>query len=184
MAGQQQQTGKQAAAAAAAERAARTTLTTTEPKRRSLKIWVGMQAELERACVVGQVETACSTNPLGCVGYRQSVWAGLVVAVESVHGYLTCVLLVTGVLQATSWGVRRASHERASHGPAWVVEREGVRGWVCAAAAHAGGTPVVHCPRSRAHDRWSSAASSNSANGQPVSAGRGPVTWRVAIRVR
>jgi hypothetical protein len=115
-------------AAAAAERAARTTLTTTEPKRRSLKIWVGMQAELERACVVGQVETACSTNPLGCVGYRLSAWAGLVVAVESVHGYLTCVLLVTEVLQATSRGVRRASHERASHGPAWVVEREGVRG--------------------------------------------------------
>lgn len=61
------------------QRAARTTTLATEPKRRSLKIWVGMQAEMERAGVVGGWATACSTNPLGCVGYRQSAWAGVVV---------------------------------------------------------------------------------------------------------
>lgn len=33
-----------------------------EPKRRSLKIWVGMQAEVERTCVVGGWATACSTE--------------------------------------------------------------------------------------------------------------------------
>ena len=90
---------------------------TTEPKRRSLKIWVGMQAELERACVVGRLETACSTNPLGCVGYRQSAWAGLLGGFEagmersmmSVHGYLTCVL----VSAASDEPGRRAGLTRA-----------------------------------------------------------------------
>ena len=94
------------------QRAARTTLA-TEPKRRSLKIWVGMQAEVERACVVGGWATACSTNPLGCVGYRQSAWAGVVVAEMSVHGYLTCVLIVSDALQATSRGGRQAGLTRA-----------------------------------------------------------------------
>jgi len=61
------------AAAATSNRAARTF---SQPKRRSLKIWVGMQAELERGRVVGRGPTWCSTNPLWCVGYRQSVWAG------------------------------------------------------------------------------------------------------------
>jgi len=59
-------------AAATSNRAART----SQPKRCSLKIWVGMQAELERERVVGRFSTACSTNPLGCVGYRQSAQAG------------------------------------------------------------------------------------------------------------
>lgn len=92
-------TSKQASSGSREQRALLTL--TTEPKRRSLKIWVGMQAELERACVVGRLETACSTNPLGCVGYRQSAWAGLLGGFEagmerslmSVHGYLTCVLV-------------------------------------------------------------------------------------------
>lgn len=103
---------------------------TTEPKRRSLKIWVGMQAELERACVVGRWVTACSTSPLGCVGYRQSAWAGLVgsrvVCRDHCCLYTGTLLACWLVLQATSRGVRRASHEHASHGPAWMVEREGV----------------------------------------------------------
>lgn len=53
MAGQQRRRQASSSSSAAAARAARTTLT-TEPKglkRRSLKIWVGMQAEVERACV-------------------------------------------------------------------------------------------------------------------------------------
>jgi hypothetical protein len=64
--------GWPAAATARSNRAART----SQPKRCSLKIWVGMQAELERERVVGQFTAACSTNPLGCVGYRQSAQAG------------------------------------------------------------------------------------------------------------
>jgi len=115
MAGQQRRRQASSSSSAAAARAARTTLTTEPkgPKRRSLKIWVGMQAEVERACVVGGWATACSTNPLGCVGYRQSAWAGVVVAEMSVHGYLTCVLIVSDALQATSRGGRQAGLTRA-----------------------------------------------------------------------
>lgn len=112
MAGQQRRRQASSSSSAAAARAARTILT-TEPKRRSLKIWVGMQAEVERACLVGGWATACSTNPLGCVGYRQSAWAGVVVAEMSVHGYLTCVLIVSDALQATSRGGRQAGLTRA-----------------------------------------------------------------------
>ena len=61
MAGQQRRRQASSSSSAAAARAARTILT-TEPKRRSLKIWVGMQAEVERTCVVGGWATACSTK--------------------------------------------------------------------------------------------------------------------------
>lgn len=126
------------------QRAARTTTLATEPKRRSLKIWVGMQAEMERAGVVGGWATACSTNPLGCVGYRQSAWAGVVVVgrVVSVHGYLTCVLIVSDAhckrrAGAASGGPHTSM--RLSHGRAWTAEREGVaeRRVYAAVEAHA-----------------------------------------------
>jgi hypothetical protein len=91
------------------------------------------------------------------------------------------------VLQATSRGVRRASHEHASHGPACAVEREGVREGI-------GGVGVCSTQHMRgrhsrrafahAHEHMIDGAlqpAVASANGQPVSAGRRPVTLCVAI---
>jgi len=194
MAGQQRQQRETGDRRQASSSALRTTLTLSrshnraEPKRRSLKIWVGMQRSSSgRAWLVEGGWRAARKPTL--LRRLPPIRVGCYVEITDVCTRVPYVRAIRLVLEATSRGVRRASHEHASHGRAESVRVsvcEGVRGWSnercgCGCGGrgcvqqHAGGTAVVRCLRSRAHDPSSCAAAEAPTNSRPVSAGRGPV---------
>jgi hypothetical protein len=94
-------------------------------------------------------------------------WSGCKVerSLMSVHGYLTWMRLVSA---ASDEPGRQAGLTRAC--VSWACVRRRTRGcargyWWCGSVQHAAharaAQPSCVCPRSRAHDRWSSAASSS-----------------------